>query len=161
MKDIKPLSIIIETPETHQAFVNDVVTRVEQHIQNLGAIKGLFIRKTYDALKAIRPGYIQHIIKVLSKDYIIEFSDMHETYRKSQNLPAKQIQPESEYILAHRKEAETHFWRVAENYATQRKDSMIGKIYQTAKPTIKNHITTVFEVIFDVIAQYTVYDVAE
>lgn len=159
MKDIKPLKVIIETPETHKAFVDDVVKRIEQHIQGLGAIKGMFIRKSYEGLKAVRPGYIHHIIEVLSKDYIIEFADMHDAYRASQNLPADKIQPESDYILAHREEAEQHFWVVAENYAEKRKDSMIGKLYHTAKPTIKKHITTAFEVIFDVIAKFTVYDV--
>lgn len=159
MKNIRPLSYIIETPENHKAFVDNVVKRVELHIQGLGAIKGMFVRKTYDALKAVRPGYIHHIIEVLSRDYIQEFSGMHEDYRASQNLPAENIQSESDYILAHQEEAEKHFWIVAEKYAAKRKDSMIGKLYQTGKTTIKKHIKTVFKVIFDEIAEFTVYDV--
>ncbi len=159
MKDIKPLNVITETPETHKAFVKDVVKRVEEHIKGLGVVKGLFVRNTYAALKAVRPGYVEHIIEVLSKDYIVEFAEMHEAYRSSQNLPAEKIQSEVDYILAHRKEADIHFWNVAERYAEKRKDSVIGKIYHTAKPMIEKNLGTVYEVIFDEIAKYTVFEV--
>jgi hypothetical protein len=156
MIDIKPITSITDVPEIHKAFVSAVVQSIETHIKKLGVIKGLVIRNAYAAVKAIRPGYVEHVIEVLSRDYVREFDDMHQQYREEQHLPAEKIQPLTGYIQAHQQDAEERFWRVSDGYAKSRSGTFIGKTYQALRPQLKSHLPTVFEVIFTLIDQFTV-----
>ena len=156
MIDIKPISSITDDPEIHNSFVAAVGQSIEKHLKTLGIMKGLVIRNAYAAVKAIRPGYVEHVIKVLSRDYIREFSDMHQQYRDEQHLPAEEIQPLLGYIKAHQKDAEERFWRVADGYAKSRSGTFIGKTYNALRSQLKSHLPTVFEVIFNLIEQFTV-----
>ena len=151
MKNIKPLSSIIEDPATHKKFISSVTESIEKHIQSMGAIKGLVVKKTYAAVKAFRPGYVEHILEVLSKDYVREFSDLHEQYRKDQHLPAETVTSLPDYMKSHQQEAEQKFWIVADQYAARKANSFIGKTFQTFRPTIKNHLPTALDMIFKII----------
>ena len=156
MIDIKPISCIADDPEIHKAFVSAVVQSIEAHLKKLGVIKGLVIRNAYAAVKAIRPGYVEHVIDVLSRDYVREFDDMHQQYRDEQHLPAENIQSLLGYIQAHQNDAEERFWRVSDGYAKSRSGTLIGKTYNALRPQLKSHLPTVFEVVFNLIEQFTV-----
>ena len=156
MIDIKPLSTLVETPEKHKAFVDATIQAVEAHLKKLGVIKGLVIRNAYAAIKAFRPGYVEHIVTVLSRDYIREFDDMHQNYCAEQHLPAETIQPLLTYIMAHREEADERFWRVSDGYAKSRANSLIGKTYNAFRSQLKTHLPTVYEIIFNLVEQFTV-----
>lgn len=156
MIDIKPIGCITDDPELHKKFVATVVQNIETHIKSLGVIKGLVIRNAYAAVKAIRPGYVEHIITVLSRDYVREFGDMHQRYRDEQHLPAEKIQPLLAFIQANQPEAEEHFWRVSDAYANARSKTFIGKTYNAFRSQLKSHLPTVFEVIFNIVEQFTV-----
>ncbi len=156
MIDIKPIGCITDDPELHKAFVSAVVQSIEKHIKSLGVIKGLVIRNAYAAIKAIRPGYVEHVINILSRDYVREFGDMHQRYRDEQHLPAGKIQPLLAFIKANQAEAEEHFWRVSDAYANTRSKTFIGKTYNAFRPQLKTHLPTVFEVIFNLVEQFTV-----
>ncbi len=159
MKTIHTLNTILSTPEIHQAFVDSIVNHMETEIQSLSMIKGLFIKKTYAAVKSVRPGYIRHIIEVLSKDYIAEFSEMHEAFRASQKLPAENITPFIDYIHAHQKEADAHFWRIADDYAAKRSESFIGKAYKAGRSSIASHLPLIYKIICTEIDHHTIVEV--
>ena len=158
MKRILPIETILETPEKQGIFVTAVVNQMETEIGKLSMIKGLFVKKTYAAVKAVRPGYVRHIIEVLSKDYIHEFSQMHSDFRASQPLPSEHPVPFIQYINEHRKEAETHFWVVADKYGAKKADSMLGRAYKAGRSTIASHLPLVFEIICAQIDKQTVVD---
>lgn len=158
MKNISPLKTILEDPQKHQHFVDSIVEHMEKEIQSLNMIKGLFIKKTYAAVKSVRPGYVHHIIEVLSNDYIQEFSQMHEDFRASQPLPAKNVKPFLDYIHAHQKEADEHFWRIADDYAAKRSESLIGKAYKLGRSSITAHLPLIFQIICTEIDIHTVVE---
>ena len=158
MKTINPLESILETPEKHQIFIDAIIERMEKEIQSMSAIKGLFVKKTYAAVKSVRPGYVRHIIEVLSKDYIKEFSEMHTSFRSSQTLPTNQVKPFIDYIHSHQKEADEPFWRIADDYAAKRSESLIGKAYKAGRSTIASHLPLVFEIICEEIDRCTVVE---
>ena len=147
MKNIKPLTTLLDDPTLHQKFIGSVVKSIENHIQSMGAIKGIVIKKAYNAIKSIRPGYVEHILEVISKDYVREFTDLHEKYREEQHLPAEFITPLPDFMKQHQDEAE------------RKANSLIGKSFQTFRPTIQNHLPTALKMIFEIIESYTLYEV--
>ena len=157
-KNIKPLICLNDDPELHKAFMASLMCCIENQIQSMGAIKGLVIRKTYSAVKSVKPGYAEHIVDVLSREYVKEFSDLHETYRKEQNLPAETITPLPVFMKAHDKEVKDLFWKVADGYAQSRTNTWLGKTYQKFKPTIAAHLPTVLEIVFQQIEHFTMTD---
>ena len=147
MKTIQPIQTILDDPLKHQQFIDAILEHMENEIQSLSMIKGLLVKKTYAAVKSVRPGYVRHIIEVLSKDYIHEFSQMHEEFRASQQLPAQTPAPFYGYICAHQKEADSHFWRIADDYAAKRSASFIGKAYNAGRSTIAANLPLIFKII--------------
>ena len=117
------------------------------------------IKKAYAAIKSIRPGYVEHILEVISKDYVREFTDLHEKYREEQHLPAESVTSLPDYMKQHQVEAERIFWNVADQYAKRKANSLIGKSFQTFRPTIQNHLPTALKMIFEIIESYTLYEV--
>lgn len=154
--DIRPMSIIIDDRALHKKFIQAVIDSIESHIQSLGLIKGLMARNAYAAIKAVRPGYVEHIVEVMSKDYVQEFHDMHEAYRKEQKFPAPEVVPLIQYMNDHLDETKEHFWRVTDSYAQSRAHALIGRMYQTFRPVLKSHLSAVFQVIFDLIEDFTI-----
>lgn len=159
MKTINPLQTLFEDPQKRKLFIDAIVERMESEIQSLNMIKGLFIKKTYATLKSVRPGYVRHIIEVLSEDYSKEFAQMHADFRASQSLPSEKITPFIDYIHAHQKEADEHFWRIADDYAAKRANSMIGKAYKVGRPMVATHLPLVFQIICTEIDRLTVVEV--
>ena len=119
-------------------------------------LKGIFIKKSYAAIKSVRPGYVRHIIAVLTKDYIAEFSSMHDEFRNTQSLPSAKPLPFITYIRAHREEADKHFWRIADDYAAKKSGSLIGNAYKAGRSTIDSHLPLVYEIICSEIDNYTI-----
>ena len=157
-KDIKPLSCLNDDPVLHKAFVDALMECIDHQIQSLGAIKGLIARNTYNAVNAIKPGYAKHIVDVISKDYVREFSNLHETYRKDQNLPAETVTPLCTFMSAHDQEVKTLFWKVADGYAQKRSNTWMGKTYQKFKPTISAHLPEILKTVFKQIEHFTLID---
>ena len=157
-KNIKPLVCLNDDHVLHKAFVSSLMDCIDQQLQSLGAIKGLVIRKTYATVQSIKPGYAEHVVDVISKDYVREFSDLHETYRKEQNLPSDQITPLNDFMAAHDDEVKTLFWKVADGYAQKRANTWMGKTYQKFKPTISAHLPNVLKLVFKQIEHFTVVD---
>ena len=124
----------------------------------MSMIKGLVIKKAYAAVKSVRPGYVRHILNVLTNDYIEEFSQMYDDFRDSQNLPAEKVKPFHDYVKAHRDEADKHFWKIADAYAERKSDSIIGKAYKAGRSMIGSHLPTVYKIICSEIDKITVYD---
>ena len=161
MKNIKSLNCLIDDPELHKTFVHSVVESIETHIQSMGMVKGLVIRKAYAAIKAVKPGYVEHIIDVISKDYVREFLPLHDQYRESQHLPAQDVVALPVYMKDHYHESEQIFWRVADNYAQKRANSLLGKTYNTFRSTIAGHLPTALDMIFKIIESCTLYNTEE
>lgn len=156
MKTILPLKSITAAPETHKQFIDAVLSHLEREISSMSMIKGMFIKKTYATIKSVRPGYVRHIIEVLTSDYISEFSDMHEAFRASQKLPSISPVPFITYIRAHREEADKHFWRIADEYAAKKSGSLISTAYKAGRSTIESHLPLVYEIICTEIDKCTV-----
>ncbi|MBQ9394574.1 MAG: hypothetical protein IJU23_03525 [Proteobacteria bacterium] len=156
MKTILPLKTINDTPETFKQFVGAIILHMEKEISSMSMLKGMFIKKSYAAVKSVRPGYVQHIIEVLTRDYISEFSSMHDDFRASQKLPSAEPVPFITYIRAHREEADKHFWRIADDYAAKKSSSLIGKAYKAGRSTIDSHLPLVYEIICSEIDKYTI-----
>ncbi len=159
MKNIQPIETILLTQEKHVAFVDAIIEQMELEIGKLSMIKGLFVKKTYAAVKSVRPGYVKHIIEVLSKDYVSEFSQMHAAYREEQKLPSEKPASFYSYVEGHKAEAEKHFWAVADRYASRKSESLIGKAYKAGRSTIESHLPLVFKVICAEIDRFTFEDV--
>lgn len=159
MKNIQPIETILSSREKHDAFVEAIIENMELEIGKLSMIKGLFVKKTYAAVKSVRPGYVKHIIEVLSKDYVSEFSEMHAAYRETQGLPCEKPASFHSYVEAHRAEAEMHFWAVADRYAARKSDSLIGKAYKAGRSTIESHLPLVFKIICAEIDRFTFEEV--
>jgi hypothetical protein len=158
LKDIKPLQFILEDPERHKQFVSSLEQSAEHQIQAMGSLKGIFIKKAYAAVKSVRPGYINHIIDKLSKDYIKEFAQMHEEHRTSQKLPSDAPRPFIQYIQAHSKEAEKLFWVIMDKYAANHANSMLGKTYKACHSTIESNLPLIFEIVCKEIDKQTVVE---
>ena len=158
MKNIHPLKFILEEKQRHDDFVGAIENHLETEIASMSMIKGLFIKKAYAAVKSVRPGYIRHILNVLTNDYIEEFASMYDDFRNAQNLPAEKVKPFGDYIKAHRDEADKHFWRIADAYAEKKSDSIIGKAYKAGRSMIGSHLPTVYKIISTEIDKITVYE---
>ena len=159
MKNICPLQSILEDDSKHKSFTSSIVNHLETHVQAMKSLKGLFIKKTYASVKAIRPGYVEHIIEILSKDYIHEFSGMHSDFMHSQTLPCDNPASFDSYVKSHFSEAEQHFWRIADDYAAKRSETLIGKAYKAARGTIASHLPQMLEIICTEIDKHTFYEV--
>ena len=158
MKDIQPLTSLLDD-KTYTAFVARLIERIEYHLKVMSGVKGLMMRKTYSTLQSIRPHYIEHILLILSKDYIHEFSELHESYRKSQSLPAETISSLESYLRRDLDEVKKRFWRVTDGYANERKQSFIGKIYLKFRPSIEPLFPVIFKEMTSIIEEFTVYEV--
>lgn len=161
MKNIQPLKFILEDKQRHDAFVGAIEKHMEEEISALSMIKGLFIKKAYAAVKSVRPGYVRHILNVLTHDYIEEFAPMYDDFRTSQKLPAASIQPFGDYVKAHRAEADKHFWKIADAYAAKKSDTIIGKAFKAGRSMIDSHLPTVYRIICSEIDKVTVYEESE
>ena len=161
MKDILPLQSIVADKSRDEKFIADLERRIEKHVRSTGALKGLVIRNTYAAVKAVRPGYMRHMLKVLSRDYIDAYTPLHEEYRSGQTLPSETIEPLAQFINAHKEEIRTIFWRIADDYGERHKDHMIGKIYAKFKPMIDEHLPVVLSEMTMAIEAVTVVDIEE
>ena len=128
-------------------------------MQTSTSLKGIFFRKTYASIKKIRPGYVEHILNVLTNDYIHEYAGMHADYVKSQTLPAQTPASFDSYLQSHFKEAETHFWRIADAYAAKRSDTMIGKAYKVGRPMVASSLPKILKIISQEIDHHTFYEV--
>ena len=159
MKNINPIQTILEEDSKHRSFIQSIQKHLENQVQSQKSIKGLFIKKTYSSIKAIRPGYIEHIIEVLSKDYIKEYSEMHADFIQSQTLPSESPMTFDSYVKAHFSTAEMHFWRIADDYAAKRSDTLIGKAYKATRSTIASHLPQMLEIICHEIDKHTIYEV--
>ncbi|MBQ8036577.1 MAG: hypothetical protein IJ268_06235 [Proteobacteria bacterium] len=158
MKNIHPLKYILEDKQRHDSFVNAIENHLETEIASMSMIKGLFIKKAYAAVKSVRPGYVHHILNVLTNDYIEEFFPMHEDFRNAQSLPSEKVKPFGDYVRAHRKEADQHFWKIADAYAAKKADSIIGKAFKAGRSMIDSHLPTVYKIICSEIDAITIYD---
>ncbi|GEM_PF-6031328 len=159
MKNISPIQTILEDDSKHQSFIQSILKHLENQVQSQKSITGLFIKKTYSSVKAIRPGYIEHIIEVLSKDYIKEYSGMHADFIQSQSLPSESPASFESYVKSHFSEAESHFWRIADDYAAKRSDTLIGKAYKASRNTIASHLPQMLEIICQELDKHTFYEV--
>ncbi|MBQ1924640.1 MAG: hypothetical protein II767_05340 [Proteobacteria bacterium] len=158
LKNIHPLKFILEDKQRHDVFVGAIESHLETEISSMSMIKGLVIKKAYAAVKSVRPGYIRHILNVLTNDYIEEFAPMYEDFRTAQNLPAEKVKPFGDYVKAHRDEADKHFWKIADAYAEKKSDSIIGKAYKAGRSMIGSHLPTVYRIICSEIDNITVYE---
>ena len=156
MITILPLTSIIEKEQTQQAFVSRLVERIEYNINELGAIKKILFRKTFDALKAVRPGYVNHILMVLTRDYINEYNDIFENYRNSQSLPADTITPLDTWLQPHKEELKHRFWKIADHYAERRKGHALETLYRKFRPTVESHLPTVYRELVHIICEFTI-----
>ena len=161
MKDIAPLTIIFDDQARLEILISRLIARVEHHLKQMGALKGIAARKTYDAIKAVRPNYVEHILNVLSHAYLKEYLPMHERYRADQHLPANVIQPLREYIRVHANEAEMHFWCVADDYAKRSNSHFLGKLYFKFRPMIKEHLPIIADEISGIIEDLTISEVKD
>lgn len=159
LKDIQPLALITQTPETHQSFVDAVILACERHLQSIGNVKGIVLRKTYATLQAVRPMYVQHIVTTLSRAYVVEFAAMYEDFRKSQTLPSESPTHFIHYVRSHRQEADAHFWKIADNYAEKRKNAFVGKAYRAMRSNIESHLSAIFDIICAEIDRITFVEV--
>lgn len=158
MITILPLTSIIEKEQTQQAFVNRLLERIECNINELGAIKKLLFQKTFDAIKAVRPGYVHHILMVLTRDYIHEYNDIFENYRNSQHLPAETITPLDTWLQPHKKELKHRFWKIADRYAERRKGHTLEILYRKFRPTVEAHLPTIYCELVKLISEFTIQD---
>lgn len=156
MITILPLTSIIEKEQTHQAFVKRLVERIEYNINELGAIKKILFQKTFDALKAIRPGYVNHILMVLTRDYIHEYNDIFENYRNSQSLSAENITPLDTWLQPHKKELKQRFWKIADRYAARKKGHTLETLYRRFRPTVEAHLPTIYRELVNLISEFTI-----
>lgn len=159
MKDILPLKAIATDEARNAAFLTDLERRIETRVRGIGAWKGLVIRNTYSTIKTIRPGYVRHLLKVLSRDYIDAYTPLHEEYRSSQVLPSESIAPLSSFVDAHKDEVKAIFWRIADKYGDRYKQHFVGKIYAKFKPMIDEHLPMVLSELTAAIEDCTVVDV--
>ena len=159
MKDILPLKAIATDEGRNAAFLTDLERRIETRVRGIGALEGIVIRNTYSAIKAIRPGYVRHLLKVLSRDYIDAYTPLHEEYRNSQVIPSESIAPLSSFVDAHKDEVKAIFWRIADKYGDHYKQHFIGKIYAKFKPMIDEHLPIVLSELTEAIEDCTVVDV--
>ncbi len=159
MKNISPIETILADDSKHRSFVQSIQKHLDNQVQSTSSIKGLFIRKTYASVKAIRPGYVEHIIEVLSQDYIKEYSGMHADFIQSQSLPSESPLTFDSYVKSHFSTAEKHFWRIADDYAAKRSDTLIGKAYKATRSMIAAHLPQMLEIICHEIDKHTFYEV--
>lgn len=158
MKDILPLQALIDDKTLNASFIKAFESRIEKRIKEIGSFKGIVIRKAYAALQAVRPNYVTHILEVLSRDYIREYTPLHEIYRREQNLPAESIEPLRDFVSKHLPEAREIFWRIANSYAARHKSDPIGILYQKFRTTLEEHLPSVWHEITDILEAYTVID---
>ena len=158
VKNILPLKSIAQDTSTCEKFAIELETRIEARIRALGALKGLVARNAYAAAKAVRPGYVRHILKVLSRDYIEAYTPLHEVYRASQTLPCETVAPLIDFIRSNKTQCRDIFWRIADKYGNRHKDHFLGKAYAKFKPTIEEYLPAIACELAQAIEMFTVAD---
>ena len=159
MKNILKIREAASTPEVQQLFARDMAASVDRCIADLKGIKGVLIKKSYQVVKNVRKGYIEHMIMVMSNDFINAFEPLHEAQRASMTLPAEHVTPFRDYLAKHSQEAYDAFISVADKYAESRKDALVGKSYAMFRPQLSAYFQLAIPYLADVVDAHTVIDV--
>lgn len=156
MIDIRPLSYIRNHADVKKQFVERLIRLLETQPEKMGAVKGLIIKKTYAAVQSIRPHYVEHVVTVLTQDYLQAYENFHQIYIKSQNLPAQTYVPFYEYVKTMETEYRQIFWEIADRYAQRHKGRFLGTLYSKFRPTIEEHLPEIIREVCILIDEFTV-----
>lgn len=160
MKNVLRLSESASTEAVRHLFSADMARSVDTCISGLTGLKGLFIRNSYKLVKNVRPGYIEHILFVMSEDLIRAYEPLHDRYRDGLTLPGEKIPPFEAYLREHQDEACTIFVGVSDRYAAERAGSVVEKAYSAFRDQIRHMFPAAIPYMAQVIEKYTVVDVA-
>lgn len=158
MKNILRLSEAASTEAARRLFAADMAASIDTCIRNLTGLKGLFIKNSYKLVKSVRPGYIEHILFVMSEDFIHAYEPIHEDYRTALTLPADEIPPFEAYLRDHKEEAYEAFIGVSDRYAASRAGSVIEKAYSAFRSQIKNEFPIALPYMAKVIEKHTLVE---
>ncbi len=161
LKNIMRIREASSSHEEQQAFAKDMASSVDLCISNLSGFKGMMVKKSYQVIKSVRPGYIEHIIMVMSNDFIDAFEPLHDAHLQTMALPAENVTPFRDYLAKHPKEAFDAFISVSDNYAAKRKNSLVGKTYALFRSQLSSYFDQAIPYLADVIDKHTIVEVKE
>lgn len=158
MKKVLRLSEAAATDAARQMFAKDMAASVDACITGLTGLKGVFIRKSYKLVKSVRPGYIEHILFVMSDNFIHAYEPLHDRYREGLTLPAEEIPPFGDYLDRHKDEAYEAFIGVSDRYAASRAGSVVEKAYTAFRSQIKQEFPVALPYMARVIEKHTIVE---
>jgi len=158
MKNIIRIREAAATKEKQQEFAKDMAQSVDLCISKLTGLKGVMVKKSYQVIKSVRPGYIEHILLVMSPDFIDAFEPLHDAHLQTMTLPAETVTPFRDYLSKHPKEAFNAFISVSDKYAEKRKNSLVGKTYSLFRSQISGYFDQGIPYLADVVDKHTIVE---
>lgn len=158
MKKVLRLSEAAATDAARQVFAKDMAASIDECVKGVTGLKGMFIRNSYKLVKSVRPGYIEHILFVMSDDFIHAYEPLHDRYREGLTLPAEKIPPFGDYLARHKDEAYEAFIGVSDRYAASRAGSVVEKAYTAFRSQIRQEFPLALPYMARVIEKHTLVD---
>ncbi len=159
MKTVLSLKEASAGEEVRRAFSADMALAADDCINHLTGLTGIVFRKTYSVVKNVRPNYVEHVLFVMSDDFINAYDPIHEKYRRAVPATSEAYPPYVEHIKKYKRETFDAFVRVTDRYAATRKNHVLGKAYVAFQPQLKSYFDLAIPYLARVIEKYTIVEV--
>lgn len=129
------LSEVLLNPTNRPTVIRDCVQVLEAEVDRKGGISGLAIKAGFKALKAVKPGMVEHTMDALLDEFVQKLEPVHSDY-----LATNKSMPLDRYLVSNSSRISNILLGITDLRAQKSEHGLIRSTYEKLRPMAAKQI---------------------